>query len=116
MIFELQRWSLNLQNKKPLIGQAIGSICALSWVRNCVFVLISLPIILDFNFKSLIKSISILILVFHYLLVQKFLSNLLMDFSMNLDPNFVIFYSVDLPSSYLYENIEILNFSPHFIV
>ena len=44
---------------------------------------------------------SILIAVFRNLLVWKFLSDLLIDFFANLDPNSVIFDSVDSPSSYL---------------
>ena len=50
-ILEHQQSSSNFQNEKPLISQAIGSIRALSWVRNYVFVLIFLPITLDFNFE-----------------------------------------------------------------
>ena len=47
---------------------------------------------------------------------MKFLSNLLINFSANLDLNYVIFYSVDSPLSYLSKNIKIPNLSPHFIV
>ena len=88
----------------------------LSWFINCVFILIFLPITLDFNFETQIKSISILFLVFRDLLVQKFLSDSLVNYSANLDPNSVIFYSVDLPSSSLSYYIKTHNFSPHFIV
>ena len=48
--------------------------------------------------------------------VQKFLPNLLFDFSANLDPNRVIFYSVDSSLSSLSKSIKIPNFSPHFII
>ena len=99
-----------------MIWQAIGSIRALYWVRNHVFVLIFLPITLDFNFELYVKSISFLILVFRYLFVRKFLSNSLVDFSTNIDPNFVMFDFVDSPSSSLSNKIKISNFSPHFIV
>ena len=50
------------------------------------------------------------------LLVQKFLPNLLFDFSSNLDPNQVIFDSVDSSLSSLSKSIKIPNFSPQFIV
>ena len=80
------------------------------------FVLISLPITLDFNFKSYVNLISILISVFCYLHVQKFLLDLLVDFSANLDLNSVIFDSMDSFLSYLSKNIEIPNFSPQFIL
>ena len=55
-------------------------------------------------------------MVFRYLRVQKFLPNLLIDFSMNLDSNIVIFDSVDFFSSYLSKNIKTPNLSPQFIV
>ena len=48
--------------------------------------------------------------------VWKFLSNLLLDFSSNLDPNRVIFDSVDFFLSSLSKSIKIPNFSPQFIV
>ena len=60
--------------------------------------------------------ILILIFVFRSLRVPKFLPNLLVDFFVNLDPNSVIFYSVDLSSSYISKNIEITNLSPQFII
>ena len=44
---------------------------------------------------------SILIFVFCYLFVLKFLSDSLIDFSANLDPKYVIFDSMDSPSSYI---------------
>ena len=53
---------------------------------------------------------------FHYLFVKKFLSYSLVDFFVNLDPNLVIFYSVDWPLSSLSKFIKNPNFSPHFIV
>ena len=46
---------------------------------------------------------------------RKFLSNLLFDFFANLDPNRVIFDSVDFSLSSLSKSIKIPNFSPHFI-
>ena len=48
--------------------------------------------------------------------VRKFLSNLLIDFSTNLDPNQVIFYSVDSSLNSLSKSINFPNFSPQFIV
>ena len=48
--------------------------------------------------------------------VQKFLSNSLFDFSVNLDPNPVIFYSVDSYLSSISKSIKIPNFSPQFII
>ena len=51
LIHEHQRSSSNSWNENPLIRQEVGSIWALSWVRNRVFVLIFLPISLDFNLK-----------------------------------------------------------------
>ena len=53
---------------------------------------------------------------FLFLRVWKFLSNFLFDFSANLDPNRVIFDSVDLSLSSLSKYIKISNFSPHFII
>ena len=50
------------------------------------------------------------------LCVRKFLSNSLLDFSANLDPNRVIFYSLDSSLSSLSKYIKPLNFSPQFIV
>ena len=41
--------------------------------------------------------------------MHKFIFDLLIDFSTNLDPNFVIFDYVDLPSSYISKNIKIPN-------
>ena len=102
---KLIRSSLNSHNKNPLIRQAIGSIQALSWVKNYFFILIFLPITLYLNFESYIKSILILISVFCYLFVQKFLSNSLVDFSANLDPNSMIFDSMEFSSSFqIYQN------------
>ena len=48
--------------------------------------------------------------------VQKFLSNLLFDFSTNLDPNLVIFSFVNSSLSSLSKSIKIPNFSPQFII
>ena len=48
--------------------------------------------------------------------VQKFLSNSLFDFSTNLDPNLVIFYSLNSSLSSLSKSIKIPNFSPQFII
>ena len=88
----------------------------LSRVRIRVFLVISLPITLDFIFESYIKLILNLILIFRSLCVRKILPNSLVDLSMNLDPNYVIFDFVDTSSSCLFKNIKILNFSPRFIV
>ena len=55
---------------------------------------------------------------FPSLRIRKFLSNSLFDFSANLDPNWVIFYSVDLSLSSLSKSIKIishLNSSSHLI-
>ena len=57
LILECQRSSSNLRNEKPLIQREIGSIKALCWVGNHVFILISLPIALDFTFESYIELI-----------------------------------------------------------
>ena len=48
--------------------------------------------------------------------VQKFLYNSLFDFSMNLDPNQVIFDFMDFSLSFLSKYIKIPNFSPQFII
>ena len=110
MLLECRRSSSNSRNEKPLIWQAIGSIQALSRFRIRVFLIISLLITLDFNFESYVKLISILILVFCCLRVQKFLLNLLVDFSTNLDPNYVTFNYMDFSLIYLSKNIKIPNF------
>ena len=47
---------------------------------------------------------------------MKFLSNLLFDFSVNLDLNRVIFDSMDLSLSSLLKSITFPNFSPQLIV
>ena len=51
LVLKCRRSSSNLQNENPLIRQEIELIQALSQVRLCVFILISLPITLDFNFE-----------------------------------------------------------------
>ena len=48
--------------------------------------------------------------------IRKFLYNLLVDFSVNLDPNRVIFDSVDLSLSSLSKSNNFPNFSTQFIV
>ena len=55
-------------------------------------------------------------MVFYNFQFRKFLSHSLDDFSVNLDPNFMIFDSVDSFSSLLSKNINFPNFSPHFII
>ena len=50
-VIECRQSSSKLQNEKPLIQRSIGSFRALSQVRICVFLLIFLPITLDFNFE-----------------------------------------------------------------
>ena len=47
---------------------------------------------------------------------RKFISNSLIDFSANLDPNRVIFYLMDLSLSSLSKSIKIPNSSPQFII
>ena len=47
---------------------------------------------------------------------RNFSLSLLVDFSANLDPNSMIFDSMDSILSYLSKSIKIPNFSPHFIV
>ena len=48
--------------------------------------------------------------------MQKFISYSLDDFSANLDPNIVIFDSVDFSLSTLSKNYNFPNFLPHFII
>ena len=56
-LLEGQQLSKKLRNEKPLIWQSIGSFRALSWVRICVFLLISLSIVLDFYFELWIRLV-----------------------------------------------------------
>ena len=50
------------------------------------------------------------------LLVQKFLSDSLVDFFMNFDPISVIFDSIDSPSSSCSKFMKTPKISPHFMV
>ena len=94
---------------------------AFNWINSCAilgqgscFILIFLCIALDFNFESYFESISIS--VFHDFIFQNFISCSFDDFSVNLDPNPVIFDFVDLSLNLLSKNIKIPNFYLHFIV
>ena len=80
------------------------------------FILIFLSIAFDFIFESQFESSSISILVFRDFIFLKFLSCLFDDFSANLDPNLVIFNSVDSCLSPLSKHIKLPNFYPHLIV
>ena len=53
---------------------------------------------------------------FHDCQFRKFLSHSLDDFSANLDPNLMIFDSVNFSLSLLPKIISFPNFSPHFII
>ena len=96
-----------------MIWKLIESFRELFKVRFCFFIVIYLPVTLDFNFESYIKLTLILVSAFLSLWVQKFY---LIYLSVNLDPNQVIFDSVDFSSSYLSKNIKILNLSAQFIL
>ena len=87
----------------------------LSWGRLCVFLLIFCHVSLYYNLELWIRLFLDFLLDFS-LFAMDFLSILLFDFSVNLDPNFVIFDSVDSSSSYLSKNIKIPNFSRQIIV
>ena len=88
---ECWRWYSKWRNKKPLTQWSIGSFRSLFQVFRFYFKFLSLR-------------------------VQKSLPNLFFDFSANIDPNRVIFYSVASSLSYLSKSIKIPNFSPQFIV
>ena len=61
-------------------------------------------------------SISISISVYGDFIFQKFLSCLFDDFFVNLDPNLVIFDSMDSSVSFLSKDTEFPNFCLHVIV
>ena len=79
-----------------------------------------LPNILSCIIRLSFRIIDLDNFLFYYqflsLRIQKFLPNLLFDFSTNLDQNRVIFDSVDLSMSSLFKSMKTPNISPQFIV
>ena len=108
-VFQNAKW-------KALILWLIGSFWVQFWVKLYVFFLIFHPILLDFVFDQYISLIFWKFINLSCFMNDFYLLILLLDFSMNGNPNRVIFYSVDFSWSLLYKHINFHNFSLQFII